>query len=62
MILKNPINIEEFEHMEHIRDKIIPIIKFEILNIYFKARVVEGIPGWIFFMVYDIDTHQLNLE
>jgi hypothetical protein len=45
MILKNPTNIEEFEHMEHICDKIVPITKFEILNIYFKTMVVEGILG-----------------
>jgi hypothetical protein len=31
------------------------------LNIYFKTRVVDGIIGWIVFMVYDIDIHQLNL-
>jgi hypothetical protein len=41
--LKNSTNIEEFEHMEYIRDKIISIIEFEILNIYFKSRVVNGI-------------------
>jgi hypothetical protein len=43
--LKNSTNIEEFEHMEYIYDKIIPITKFEILNIYFKTRVVDGILG-----------------
>jgi hypothetical protein len=31
--------------MEYIHDKIIPITKFEILNIYFKIRVVDGILG-----------------
>jgi len=41
--LKNSTNIEEFECMEYIRDKIILIIEFEILNIYFKTRVVDGI-------------------
>ncbi len=35
------------------------IWKFEY--IYFKTKVVERIIGWIFFMVYDIDIHQLNL-
>jgi hypothetical protein len=41
--LKNSTNIEEFECMEYIHDKIILIIEFEILNIYFKTRVVDGI-------------------
>jgi hypothetical protein len=41
--LKNSTNIEEFECMEYIHDKIIPIIEFEI--IYFKTRVVDGILG-----------------
>jgi hypothetical protein len=41
--LKISTNIEEFECMEYIRDKIIPIIEFEILNIYFKTRVMDGI-------------------
>jgi hypothetical protein len=31
--------------MEYIHDKIIPIIEFEILNIYFKTKVVDGIFG-----------------
>ncbi len=43
--LKNPINIEKFEQMEYICDKIIPITKFENLIIYFKTRVVDGILG-----------------
>jgi hypothetical protein len=43
--LKNSINIEDFEHMEYICDKIILVIEFEILNIYFKTRVVDGILG-----------------
>jgi hypothetical protein len=29
--------------------------------IYSKTKVVDGIIGSIFFMVYDIDIHQLNL-
>jgi hypothetical protein len=41
--LKNSTNIENFEDMEYICDKIIPITKFEILNIYFKTKVVDGI-------------------
>jgi hypothetical protein len=45
MILKIPTNIEEFEHMEYICDQIIPITKFENLNIYFKTRVADGIIG-----------------
>jgi hypothetical protein len=45
VILKNPANIENFEHMEHICDKIILVTKFENLNMYFKTRVVEGIIG-----------------
>jgi hypothetical protein len=36
--------------------------KFENLNMYLKSKVVDGILGWIFFMVYDIDIHQLNLK
>jgi hypothetical protein len=43
--LKNPTNIEEFEHIEYICDKIISIIEFENLNIYFKTKVVNGILG-----------------
>jgi hypothetical protein len=43
--LKNSLDIEEFECMEYILDKIILVIKFEILNIYFKTRVVDGILG-----------------
>jgi hypothetical protein len=31
--------------MEYICDKIIFVIEFEILNIYFKTRVVDGILG-----------------
>jgi hypothetical protein len=31
--------------MEYIHEKIIPIIKFEDLNIYFKTKVVDGILG-----------------
>jgi hypothetical protein len=43
--LKNPTNIEEFECMECICDKIILVTKFKNLNIYFKTRVVDGILG-----------------
>jgi hypothetical protein len=43
--LKFSINIENFESMEYIHDKIIPITKFEILDIYFKTKVVDGILG-----------------
>jgi len=43
--LKNSKNIEEFECMEYIHDKIIHVIEFEDLNIYFKTRVVDGIFG-----------------
>jgi len=60
--LKNSINIEDFERMEYICDKIILVTEFEILNVYFKTHVVDGILGCIFFMVYDIDKHQLNLK
>ncbi len=59
--MKNSKNIENFECMEYICDKIIPITEFEIFNIYFNTRVVDGILEWIFFMVYDIDIHRLNL-
>jgi hypothetical protein len=44
-MLKNSTNFEEFERMEYIHDKIICVTKFEILNIYFKTRVVDGILG-----------------
>jgi hypothetical protein len=47
--------------MEYIRDKIKPVTKFKNLDIYFKTRVMDGILGVNFFMVYDIDIHQLNL-
>jgi len=43
--LKIPTNIEEFEYMEYICDQIILVTKFEILNIYLKSRVVDGIIG-----------------
>jgi hypothetical protein len=43
--LKNPTNIENFEYIEYIHDKIVPIIEFENLNIYFKTKVVDGILG-----------------
>jgi hypothetical protein len=43
--LKNSTNIEEFECMEYICDKIIAITKFEILNMYFKTKAVDGIFG-----------------
>jgi hypothetical protein len=49
--LKNSINIEDFEHMEYIRDIIMPITKLEILNIYFKTMVVDGILGEFFYGV-----------
>jgi hypothetical protein len=44
-MLKNPKNIENFEHIEYICEKIILILKFENLNIYFKIKVVNGILG-----------------
>jgi hypothetical protein len=43
--LKNSTNIGEFEHMEYIRDKLIFVTMFEILNIYLKTKVVGGILG-----------------
>jgi hypothetical protein len=43
--VKNPTNIEKFECIEYINDKIILIMEFEILNIYFRTRVVDGIIG-----------------
>ncbi len=60
--MQNSTNIEEFKYLEYIHDKIKPITKFKSLNIYFKTKVVDGIFGWFFFMVYDIDIHQLNLR
>jgi hypothetical protein len=41
--LKNPTNIENFEHMEYICDKIRHVTEFENLNIYSKIEVVDGI-------------------
>jgi hypothetical protein len=41
--------------------KITLVIEFENLNVYFKIKNVDGILGWIFFIVYDIDIHQLHL-
>ncbi len=32
------------------------------MHICFKTKVVSGILGWIFFMMYDIDIHELNLR
>jgi len=41
--LKFSTNIENFEGIKYICDKVILVIEFEILNIYFKTRVVNGI-------------------
>jgi hypothetical protein len=49
--MKNLTNIENFEHMKYICDKIIFIAKFEILNIYFKIKVLDGILGRLFYDV-----------
>jgi hypothetical protein len=43
--LKIPTNIEEFDCMEYICDQIIFVTKFEILNMYLKSKVVDGILG-----------------
>ncbi len=51
--MKNSTNFEEFECMEYIHDKIIPIIKFENLKIYFKTKIMEGIIGWFFYGVWN---------
>jgi hypothetical protein len=45
IILKILTNIEEFEFVEYICDQIILITKFEILNMYLKNNVVDGILG-----------------
>jgi hypothetical protein len=50
--LKNLTSVEKFERMEYICDKIIPIVKFENLNIYFKTKIVERTLGWIFYGVW----------
>jgi hypothetical protein len=50
--LKNSTNIEEIERMKDIHDKIIPIIEFENLNIYFKTRDVDGFLGEFFYGVW----------
>jgi hypothetical protein len=52
IIMKNLTNIENFEHMKYICDKIIFIAKFEILNIYFKIKVLDGILGRLFYDVW----------
>jgi hypothetical protein len=54
--LKNSTNIEEFECMEYIRNKIMIVIEFENLNIYFKLMLWMEFLGE-FFMVYDTDIH-----
>jgi hypothetical protein len=43
--LKIPTNIEEFECMEYICNKIILVTEFENLNMYLKNKVVDGILG-----------------
>jgi hypothetical protein len=43
--VKIPTNIEEFECMEYICDQIIPVTKFENLNMYLKNKDVDGILG-----------------
>jgi len=48
IILNIPTNIDEFECMEYICDQIVPITKFENLNLYFKSWIIDGILGWIF--------------
>jgi hypothetical protein len=48
IIMKFPTNIEKCECMEYIYDQIIPITKFEILNMYSKNKVVNAIFGCIF--------------
>jgi hypothetical protein len=56
--LKIPSNIEKFECMEYTCDKIIPIIKFENLNMHLKIKVGNGKKNWVnFFKVHDIDIH-----
>jgi hypothetical protein len=47
--------------MEYIHGKIIPFTKFENLNIYIKTRGCAWNYCVNFFMVYDINIHQLNL-
>ncbi len=61
--MKSPINIEKFEHMEYICDKIIHVTKFENFNIYTpKLRLWMEFLGEIFYGVWSIDIHKLNLE
>ncbi len=43
--------------MEYICDEIIHVTKYEKIHLYFKTRTVNG----TFFVVNDIDIHQLNL-
>ncbi len=61
IILKNSTNNEKLEYIEYIFDNMIHVIEFEKIHIYFKTRVVSGIFGWNFLMIYDIDIHELNL-
>ncbi len=42
---KNLKTIQNFEHIEYIWDKIIPITKFEKSHIYFKIKVFFGFFG-----------------
>ncbi len=47
--------------MEYICDKIYLSQSLKKLHLYFKTKVMNGVLGRIFFMVYDIDIHELNL-
>jgi hypothetical protein len=47
-MLKIPIKFEKIKCVEYISNQIIPVTKFENLNIYLESKVVDGILGWIF--------------
>ncbi len=52
---------EKLECMEYICDKIIHVIEFEKIAYIFQNQGCEW-NSWVnFFMVYDIDIHELNL-
>jgi len=58
---KNPTKNEKLECMEYICDKIIHVTKFEKIAYIFQNKRCEW-NSWVnFFMIYDIDMHELNL-
>jgi hypothetical protein len=62
IIFLNTTNNEKLECMEYICDKIIPITKFEKITYIFENQGWEWNYWMNFFMVYDIDIHQLIIR